>query len=230
MVSQVICVICSVLPEPHTTEITFYKFPKAAELPISFKSWKNAVVDALSKERPEFLDDAYLHDTYVCSRHFTVDDFAFKTGKLVLVENAVPSLLEKCQYENCEGKPAARITKEYEPSSRCDNFATTLTKDFVTTSRHNLRSDLISTETSRVLTPTVYEYVTTSKRNISDILTTPNLGKLNDNGLDVSKKRNIDVLHKIDVFEKVFKRMCCDSVLTEAYLEKIKVNLQDKLM
>lgn len=86
MVSQVICVICSVVPEPHTTEITFYKFPKAAEMPTLFKSWKNAVVDALSKERPELLDDASLCDTYICSRHFTVDDFAFKNGQLGLVE------------------------------------------------------------------------------------------------------------------------------------------------
>lgn len=225
MVSQVICVICSVVPEPHTTEITFYKFPKATELPTSFKAWKNAIVDALSKERPEFLNDASLHDTYVCSRHFTVDDFVFKNGKLGLVEDAVPSLLAKSQYENCDAKPA-RITKEYEPSSRCDNFATTLTKDFVTTSRHNLRSDLISTETSRILTPTVYEYVTTSKRNISDISSTHfSGGKLNDNGLDTPKKRNIDVQHKVDVFEKIFNRMRCDSVLTEAYLEKIKVSL-----
>lgn len=223
MVSQVICVICSVLPEPNTTEITFYKFPKASELTTLFKSWKNAIVDALSEERPELSDDASLHDTYVCSRHFTVDDFVFKTGKLVLVENAVPSLLTKSHYENCDAREPSRITKEYEPSSRGDNFATTLTKDFVTTSRHNLRSDLISTGTTRILTPTVSEYVTTSKRNIDDILS-KNIGKLIDSGLDVSKKRNIDVLHKIDVFEKIFKRMRCDDVLTEAYLEKLKVN------
>lgn len=65
--------------------------------------------------------------------------------------------------------------------------------------------------------------MTTTKRNIDDILSTP-LGKLNDNGLDASKKRSIDVQHKIDVFEQIFKRMRCDSVLTEAYLEKLKVN------
>lgn len=224
MVSQVICVICSVLPEPHTTEITFYKFPKTAELPTLFKSWKNAVVDALAKERPELMDDASLYDTYVCSRHFTANDFAFKNGKLGLVENAVPSLLAKSEYENCDAKPATRITKEYEPSSRAENFASTLTKDFVTTSRHNLRSDYICTETSRVLTPTVTEYVTTSKRNINDISSTY-AENLNDNGLDLtSKKRNIDVQHKIDIFEKIFKRMRCDSILTEAYLEKLKVN------
>lgn len=223
MVSQVICVICSVVPEPHTTEITFYKFPKAAELPTAFKSWKNAVADALSKERPELLNDSSLCDTYVCSRHFTVNDFAFKNGKLVLVDNAVPSLLGKSQYENCDAKPAARITKEYEPSSRCDNFASTLTKDFVTTSRHNLRSDLICTETSRILTPTVTEYVTTTKRNFDNI-SSAIAPKLSDNGLDTSKKRNIDVQHKVDVFEKIFNRMRCDSVLTEAYLDKLKVN------
>lgn len=222
MVSQVICVICSVLPEPHTTEITFYKFPKAAEAPTLFKSWKNAVVDALSKERPELLDDASLCDTYVCSRHFTVDDFVFKNGHLGLVENSVPSLLTKSHYESCDAKQSTQITKEYEPSSRGDNFATTLTKDFVTTSRHNLRSDLISTETSRVLTPTVSEYVTTSKRNI-DVILSNTIGNLIESGLDVPKKRNIDVQHKIDVFERIFKRMRCDNVLTENYLEKLKV-------
>lgn len=223
MVSQVICVICSVLPEAHTTEITFYKFPKATEMTTLFKSWKNAVVDALAKERPELLNDASLHDTYVCSRHFTVNDFAFKNGKLTLVENAVPSLLAKDHYEHCDSKYSGRMTRDYEPSSRGDNFATTLTKDYVTTSRHNLRSDLICTETSRVLTPTVSEYVTTSKRNIDDILP-KNIGKLIDSGLDLTKKRNIDVQHKVEVLEKIFKRMRCDNVLTEAYLEKLKVN------
>lgn len=223
MVSQVICVICSVVPEPHTTEITFYKFPKAAEMPTLFKSWKNAIVDALSKERPELLDDASLCDTYICSRHFTVDDFAFKQGKLGLVENAVPSLVAKSDYENGDAKQqSTRITKEYEPSSRADNFATTFCNNFVTTSRHNLRSDYISTETSRVLTPTVYEFVTTSKRNIDDI-SSAQLGKPIDNGSDVSKKRNIDVQQKVDVFEQILKKMRCDSVLTEAYLEKLKV-------
>lgn len=224
MVSQVICVICAVLPEPHTTEITFYKFPKVIEMPALFKSWKNSVVDALADERPELLDDSSLHETYVCSRHFTVNDFSFKSGKLCLVENAVPSLLKKVQYESCDAKQPTRFTKDYEPSSRGDNFATTLTKDFVTTSRHNLRSDLISTETSRILTPTVSEYVTTSKRTIDDILS-KHISVSNDDGVDVSKKRNIDVHHKVDVFEQIFKRLRCDNILTETYVEKLKVNL-----
>lgn len=222
MVSQVICVICSVLPEPHTTEITFYKFPKATESPASFKSWKTATVDALSKERPELLDDASLHDTYVCSRHFTVDDFLFQKGKLVLVDNAVPSLLTKDQYENCDSKQPVRFTKDYEPSSRGDNFATTFATNFVTTSRHNLRSDLICTETSRVLTPTVSVYLPASKRNIDDILSKNIVGVIDD-AVDMSKKRNIDVHHKIEVFEKIFKRMHYDDVLTDAYAEKLKV-------
>lgn len=222
MVSQVICVICSIVPEPHTTDITFYKIPKAIEMPTLFKSWKTAMVDALSDERPELLDDASLHDTYVCSRHFTINDFSFENGKLCLVDNAIPSLLKKSQYENCDSKQSTRFTKEYEPSSRCDNFATTLTKDFVTTSRHNLRSDFICTETSRVLTPTVSVYLPTPKRNIDDILSKNIQGSMDD-GVDVSKKRNIDVQHKVEVFEKIFKRMHCDNILTDAYVEKLKV-------
>lgn len=119
-----------------------------------------------------------------------------------------------------------RFTKDYEPSSRGGNFATTLTKDFVTTSRHNLRSDLICTETSRVLTPTVSEYLPTSKRNIDNILSKNMEGSIDD-AVDGSKKRNIDIQHKVEVFEKIFKRMHYDNILTDAYAEKLKEQIPD---
>lgn len=233
MVSQVICVICSILPEIHTTEITFYKFPKVIESPVLYRAWKTALSDALSNERPELLIDANLTDTYVCSRHFTASDFMFESGKLILVERATPSRLTKDVYESKEPSQAIKITKEYEPSSKGNNFATTLTKDFVTTSRHNLRSDLICTETSRVLTPTVTEYVMAAKGGIIDLTTLKRIEKPIEVDLIPSSKKRlnenengpIDLELKIQSFEKIFKRMRSDNLLTETYVEQLKVIL-----
>lgn len=215
MVSQVVCVICSILPELHSTEITFYKFPKAAERPVSFKAWKTALIDALVKDRPELSNDASLNDTYVCSRHFIASDFSFDNGKLVLLKDAIPSRIAKDLYDvdTEKGNNKSEILpKEYEPSTRTNNFASTLMKDFVTTSHHNLRSDLISTETSRVLTPSVSEYITT-------------LTKIDGMG-SIDKhlhKRQADLEHKIESYGKIFKRLRSDNLLTESYVNALKV-------
>lgn len=220
MVSQVICVVCSVLPQPHTTEITFYKFPKSTESPTLFKAWQNALVTALSNERPEFSDDLSLIDTYVCSQHFTESDISFENGKLVLLKDAVPSRLTKNLYESEVSKPfVITSTKEYEPSNRSNNFASTLTKDFVTTSRNNLCSDLVCTETSRVLTPNVSEFITAMACNSASAL-----------GFTESNKRHIELEHKIESFGKIFKRLRYDNVLTESYVDKLKVITQLKLI
>lgn len=225
MVSQVICVVCSTLPEPHTTQITFYKFPKASEQSAMFKAWKSALSDALSHERPELTEDASLIDTFVCSRHFIASDFSFINGKLILLKDAIPSRIAKSLYESDDCNVNDKITKEYEPSTRTNNFATTLTKDYVTTSHNNLhqRSDLISTETSRVLTPTVSEFFATARIKIDG----PSMElapKLPVDTPPVSKKkRHISLEHKIESFEKIFKRLRQDNLLTESYLEQLKV-------
>lgn len=217
MVSQVICVICSILPEPTTTEITFYKFPNAIESPATYKIWKNALVNALTEERPEILHDNQLRDSYVCSRHFIGTDFTFENGKLVLLKNAVPTRITKKIYEGKDINQLNKTTKEYEPSSRGGNFATTLTNNFVTTSRKNLHSDLICTETSRALTPSVSEYIMSSKNKLDgDTATVDSLVN--------TRKRNMDLEQKLQSFEKIFKRMRSDNLLTENYVQTLKVN------
>lgn len=216
MVSQVICVICSVLPEPKTTDITFYKFPNAIESPAKYKIWKNAFVDALSEERPEILNDAHLSDSYICSRHFTATDFVFENGKLVLMTNAVPSRIAKSVYEGNDTDQSNKITKEYEPSSRGNNFATTVTNNFVTTSRNNRHSDLVCTETSRALTPSVSEFIMSSTAITYDIGDKASLVN--------TRKRNVELEHKVESFEKIFKCMRSDNLLTENYVQKLKVS------
>lgn len=222
MVSQVICVICSVLPQPHTTEITFYKFPKISEVPTSFKAWKNALVAALSNERPEFSEDCTLIDTYVCSRHFDGTDFSFEKGKLVLLKDAIPSRLTKDLYDDDVEKPIEKTTKEYQPSSLTNNFASTLTKDFVTTSRNNLRADVFSTETSRIITPSVSEFITAISRN-SDYKVSTDVTKLASDIL-ATTKRHADLEHKIESYGKIFKRLRHDNLLTVSYVDQLKVN------
>lgn len=221
MVSQVICVVCSVLPEPRTTQITFYKFPKASESPALFKTWKNALTEALSNERPELLDDSNLHDTYVCSQHFTASDFSFDNGKLVLKKDAVPTRVAKCLYEIAAEKIQDIFSKEYAPSSH-GNFASTVTNDFVTTSHHNLRSDLISTETSRALTPSVSACISFAKSRQDGIIF--NISENDSGDILSAKKRHADLECKVESYEKIFKRLKSDNLLTESYVDKLKVN------
>lgn len=220
MVSQVICVICSILPEPKTTEITFHRFPNAIESPAAYKIWKNAFVDALTEEQPEILNDAHLCDSFVCSRHFIATDFTFVNGKLVLIQNAVPTRITKNMYESIDINQLIKTTKEYEPSSRGDNFATTLMKNFVTTSRNHLHSDLVCTETSRALTPSVSEYIMSSKSKIDGVIG----DTVTVESLVNTRKRNIDLEHKLESFERIFKLMRGDDLLSENYVQKLKVN------
>lgn len=169
MVSQVVCIVCSVSPDAHTAEITFHKFPSVDDSPIIFKAWKEALASVLPKSTS---DEKKFIDTYICSKHFTAGDFAFDNGKLLLLRDAVPSRVTKDQYGDDKPKllidcDISKIIKEYSPSPNCNNFASTLTKDYVTTSRNNLRFDLVCTETSRAITPSVYEFIT-SQRGHSD--------------------------------------------------------------
>lgn len=210
MVSQVICVICSVVPEPHTTEITFYKFPKAVELPSLFKAWKKALVEALLTERPEFTNDVHFIDTYVCSRHFIASDFSFEKGKLILLNDAVPSRNTKILYdETIEKENDSK--REYAPSSN-GNFATTSTTSTRgATSHHKFRSDLICTETSRTSTPSTSEQMSAV------------MGKYDGIGNDeIAKKRHAELELKVVSYGKIFKHLRKDNVLTESYVDELK--------
>lgn len=238
MVSQVVCVVCSISPEPHTTEITFHKFPSAIEAPNVFNEWKKALASVISVESSELV----LKDTYICSRHFTAIDFTFVDGKLILLKAAVPTRIIEEHYSSSK---KTKSSKEYEPSQHANNFASTLTKDFMTTSRSNLmvRSAMVSTETSRILTPTTAEFFTTMRNEnlekndlnvkkteeskIPDAIeakVTDAEIKIVDDVLPDPKKRNIDLEHKIQDFHKIFKRLRRDNLLTESYLDQLKVN------
>lgn len=221
MVSQVICMICSVSPEAHTTEITFHKFPSPEKSSVIFKAWKDALAGIISKSPTDFQLESSFIDTYVCSRHFTFTDFAFGNGKLLLVKDAVPTLITEDQYDTKKSNSPDRIIeaksiREYEPSHNGSNFASTMTNDFVTTSSHNFRSDLISTETSRALTPHAIESITTSRSPIDMLRATGEI-------FNATNKRNADLEHKIQDFHKIFKRLRSDNLLSDTYVEELKV-------
>lgn len=226
MVSQVICVICSVVPEPHTTEITFYKFPKASGRPAAYKAWKNVMVGALLIERPEFANEANFTDTYVCSRHFIASDFSFEHGKLILLNDAVPSRITKDLYDDTVVKEHEK-NREYAPPSH-GNFASTVTNDFVTTSHHKLRSDLVCTGTSRVSTPSIIEQMSTMKGNC-DGIAIDDIGPAGNN-IIIAQKRHADLEHKIESYGKIFKRLRSDNVLTESYVDILKVIINHRVL
>lgn len=221
MVSQVICMICSVSPEAHTTEITFHKFPCPERSPNVFKAWKDALDGIVLKSSNNFQLESSVVDTYVCSRHFTFTDFAFDNGKLLLVKDAVPTLITEDQYDTTKSNSsdriiAAKMIQEYEPSFNGSNFASTVTNDFVTTSSYNFRSALISTETSRALTPNAIESITTTRSPLDMSLTTGQI-------VHATNKRNADLEHKIQDFRKIFKRLRTDNLLSDTYVEELKV-------
>lgn len=221
MVSQVICMICSISPEAHTTEITFHKFPCPEKSPVVFQAWKDALAGIISKSPTDFQLECRVVDTYLCSRHFTFADFAFDNGKLLLVKDAVPTLITEDQYDTKNSNSSdsiigAKTIREYEPSNNGSNFATTMTKDFVTTSSHNFRSDLISTETSRALTPHAIESITSTRSPLDMSLATGNF-------INATNKRNADLENKIQDFRKIFKRLRSDNLLSDTYVEELKV-------
>lgn len=221
MVSQVICMICSVSPEAHTTEITFHKFPSPEKSPIVRKAWKDALADIITKSPMDFQLENNCVDSYVCSRHFTVSDFAFDNGKLLLVNDAIPTLITEDQYNTKNSNSsdriiAAKTIQEYEPSFNGSNFASTVTKDFVTTSSHNFRSDLISTETSRALTPHAIESITTTRSSLDMSFATGEI-------FNATNKRNADLEDKIQDFRKIFKRLRTDNLLSDTYVKELKV-------
>lgn len=221
MVSQVICLICSISPEAHTTEITFHKFPSPEKSPVVFKAWKDALAGIILKSSTDLQLESSVFDTYLCSRHFTFTDFAFDNGKLLLVKDAVPTLITEDQYDtkisnSSDRIIAAKTIRDYEPSNNGSNFASTMTKDFVTTSSHNFRSDLISTETSRALTPHAIESITSTRSPLDMSLTTGDI-------INVTNKRNADLENQIQDFRKIFKRLRSDNLLSDTYVEELKV-------
>lgn len=202
MVSQVMCLICSVTPDVNTAEITFHKLPNPIEAPGIFAEWKKALATVAAVE-------ISMTDSYICSRHFQAADFAFSQGKLILLKNAIPSRIEK---EDYTGSAKAQI--DYEPSANCNNFATTSTKDHMTTSSTHLQGAMVCTETSRVLTPTVTEYIMAKHGGLpveKEVL------------LQATRKRNADLEIKIQEFHKIFKRLRNDNLLTETYVNGLKV-------
>lgn len=206
-----LCLICSVAPDVNTAEITFHKLPSPIEAPEIFAEWKTALASVVSVETS-------LTDSYICSRHFQAADFAFSQGKLILLKTAIPSRIAEEDYAS-----SAKGQIDYEPSANSNNFATTSTKDHMTTSSIHLQGSTFCTETSRVLTPTVTEFIT-AKRGLGD-----GLHGEKEVLLQATRKRNADLENKIQEFHKIFKRLRNDNLLTETYVNQLKVNMENSL-
>lgn len=235
MVAQIICMVCSLSPEPTTTEITFHKFPRTNSSLID--AWKKALSGAL--ERDLEID---LNDTYICSRHFTSNDFSFIDGKLILLPNAIPSVFPTNKPISNDIQHANNESIAKEPSDECNlndenppthgnNFASTSTINFMTISRNNFCTTSVCTETSKTMTPSIIEYVPTVK-DISDFEKIN--GKLSDNAkkalkdnritIRAYKRRNAGLQGKIKKMHEIFKRMQRDNLLTDSYLDNLRVS------
>lgn len=205
MVAQVQCLICSVEPDENTAEITFHKLPNPIEAHEMFAKWKKALAPVIDVE-------SSMSNSYICSRHFQAVDFAFSQGKLILLKNAIPSRIVEEDYLG-----SVKTQPEYEPSANCNNFATTSTKDHMTMASTHLQGSTNCTETSRVLTPTVTEFITIKRGSVDGIHGDK------DGLLQATRKRNADLENKIQEFHKIFKRLRNDNLLTETYVNQLKV-------
>lgn len=213
MVSQVVCAVCSLSPEVNTTEITFHKFPNATEQPDKIEAWKAALSNSKNKKLLEGND---FSDTFICSRHFTATDFSFDSGKLILKKDAVPTRMTDVLAVDKDDE-IPKTEKSDDPPKHGNNFARTPTVDYMTTSRHHFGAVMMCTGTSRALTPTVSEYRQGGSND------SPYVVPAKRDEVQATNKRNADLEHKIQDFQKIFKRLRHDNVLTESYVIKLKV-------
>lgn len=203
MVAQIVCVVCSLSPEPSTTEITFHRFP--VENSILIEKWQKALGSVLS-DRPM---DNFI-DTLICSRHFISDDFSFIDGKLILKSNAVPSVF-----------PSTKIVVDM-PPLHGNNFASTSTVYHMTQSRNYPQATSTCTETSKVITPSIIENL-----RMPSILCVGDLKGTNE-CLNILTQENKLLKQRMKRVQILLKRMEKDNLLTNEYLDSLKTQVREK--
>lgn len=242
MVAQIICVACSLAPEFNTTEITFHKFPNNVENVVLATAWKNALSTNTDKSI-----DGNLKDIFICSRHFTSDDFEFVDGKLILKPGAIPSIFipisaqdlskpKTLQSQTSSEDTASNADKDWldTPTTAGANFAWTSTINQLTTSRNNILTLPSLTDTPKILTPSFTEYIPTASdinafEKINGKLSNDAKKALKDSRITVRtyKKRNIQLQRKYKNLTKLVIKMRDDNLLTDDYIQSLQVNLID---
>lgn len=242
MVAKIICVACSLEPEVHTTEITFHKFPNNVENVELASAWANALSTNTEKSI-----DGNLKDIFICSRHFTSDDFEFVDGKLILKPGAIPSIFVPISAQNLSLPKILQTQTSSEdtasnpdknwmdtPTTAGANFAWTSTINQMTTSRNNILTLPSLTDTPKVLTPSFTEYIPTASdinafEKINGKLSNDAKKALKDSRITIRsyKKRNLLLQRKYKSLTKLVIKMRDDKLLTEDYISKLQVNLID---
>lgn len=198
MVAQIICVACSLAPEARFIEITFHKFPKAADNSALATAWKDALTASGKRH------DGDLLDIYICSRHFVSDDFEFTDGKLILKSDAVPSIFTPLPIEEQQKLDEKNGTTEVKspernssifkdtPVTHGGNFAFTSTVNLLTTARNHILTLPTLTDTPKITTPSYTEYIPTIRE--IDAFEKIN-GKLSNDAKKALKDSRITIRH-----------------------------------
>lgn len=220
MVAQIICVVCSLAADTteKTTEITFHRFP-CEENHTQIDAWRHAVTAAIGRDI-----EIELKNTYICSRHFTSDDFSFIDGKLILQSLAVPSVfLLKTSSDSGNDSHAMKMDAE-SPPAHGNNFASTSTINFMTFSRNYPRTTSTCTETTKTSTTSASESLPSGR---DELVNDDTLKILESNRIKINayKRRTSVQQQKIKRMSNLLRQLRRDSLLTDEYMAELSVSL-----
>lgn len=223
MVAQIICVVCSLAPDTteKTTEITFHRFP-CDDNQSQIDAWRNAVTAAIGRDI-----EIELKNSYICSRHFTSDDFTFIDGKLILQSLAVPSVfLAKTMGGSNTDIDAHSTDNQVETTPiHGSNFASTSTINFMTFSRNYPRTTSTCTETTKTTTPSHSEALPSGRDGLvsDDALKIIEANRIKINAY---KRRTSVQQQKIKRMSNLLRQMRRDHLLTDEYMAQLSVRLR----
>lgn len=199
MVAHITCTVCLTQWELCSPEITFHHFPIKNESQMN--SWRS-ILTANTKI------DFDPKEAFICSRHFTSDDFSFIDGKLVLRDSAVPSLFPPKRSNSSQ-----QISDE-RPPIHGSNFASTATVNYVTVSSNYPRATSSCTESTRIIAPSIYEI--SALKGINEISKSSNLAT------EKLQKSNKNLRLKLKRLHLLLKRMKKDEILTGNYVDGLE--------
>lgn len=221
MVAQIVCVVCSLAPDTteKTSEITFHRFP-CDDNQQQIDAWRIAVTAAIGSDI-----ELELKNSFICSRHFTSDDFSFTDGKLILQSSAVPSvfLTNAMGGSNTDIDTHSTDKKIEPPPTHGNNFASTSTINFMTFSRNYPRTTSTCTETTKSSTTSASEALPSGRDGIVD---DDALKLLEANRIEIkTHKRRISAQQlKIKRMSNLLRQLRRDNLLTDEYMVQLSVS------
>lgn len=198
-----------------TSEISFHRFPCGDNNQHLIDVWRSAIHEAVGKTI-----EIELKEAYICSRHFTSDNFALSDGKTVLHSSAVPSVFATTGDTDVESDDKDK--KPAMPPVHGNNFASTSTINFMTISRNYPRTTSTCTETTKTSTTSASE----SLQNASDVNMNDGVVQKITKKMQATKRRMLMQQRKLKRMSNLVRRMRSDNLLTDEYLAQLTVCLE----